>query len=495
MGDMQAKAQAHFNAYRAALERRAWESALQEFFQAVKLDAKQFAPFPVGKYHPQRILGAGGFGVAFLCKHRYMDAQVVVKALALDQTDRNADKVFSEAQLLRQLDHPAIIRVTDCGYVDSEKRSRPFLVMDYFEGLTLEEHVRKHGPLALEDFLGVAQQIADGLSVAHGKGILHRDVKPANILVRKDGPGWQVKLIDFGLAMRQSVQICTVSSAGQDQTLVGSSVPGTLDYGAPEQLGRLPGISIGPYSDVYGFGKTSCYALFKNTQPLPKHWQAVPGPLTKLLEHCLGETPKERPASVGKVLEQLYSLSGQLQGGRPCLEGQSNELVDARLSLPEAEKPMVQHEPSSSSRRRWQYLCFGLLAAVAVFVVVFGVLIATPQKRNEPSSANNPPREKKGIRELVVGQFLVKMVDSPNDKGVLWEFFNDQRAVAGGAENGTWRVEGERLVIDHYNKTYGITVLRFEDDDTLTGANQHQDGKLYKWMVKRVPAVPIEKKE
>ena len=97
----QAKAEAHFNAYRAALEQRDWASALRELIEAVKLDGRRFAPFPVGKYHPLRILGAGGFGVAFLCKHKYMDAQVVVKALMLEDLGRDADKVFAEAQVLQ----------------------------------------------------------------------------------------------------------------------------------------------------------------------------------------------------------------------------------------------------------------------------------------------------------------------------------------------------------------------------------------------------------
>ncbi len=198
--DNKLQAEAYCNAYQACLERRDWPAAIQELVKAVKLDAKRFAPFPVGKYQPQRILGAGGFGVAFLCKHKYMEAQVVVKTLMLEDLGRDADKVFSEAQLLRQLDHPAIIRISDCGYADAANKSRPFLVMDYFEGGTLEEHVKKHGALSVDDLLAVARPVAEGLHAAHGKGILHRDVKPANLLVRKDGANWQAKVIDFGLA-------------------------------------------------------------------------------------------------------------------------------------------------------------------------------------------------------------------------------------------------------------------------------------------------------
>ena len=99
----------------------------------------RYTPFPLDKYEPTRILGGGGFGVAFLCQHRYMDSRVVVKALHVEELDRDVGKVFQEAQLLRQLDHPAIIRLWDCGYADEAAHARPYLVMDYFDGQTLEE--------------------------------------------------------------------------------------------------------------------------------------------------------------------------------------------------------------------------------------------------------------------------------------------------------------------------------------------------------------------
>src|SRR5262249_28623960 len=131
VNDPQAQAEAHHNAHRAALEARDWVTALRELLQAVRLDGKRFAPFPIGKYQPLRILGAGGFGVAFLCKHKYMNTQVVVKTLF--DLDRGIDQIFAEAQVLRQLNHPGIVRVQDCGYTDPTTRSRPYIVMDYFE--------------------------------------------------------------------------------------------------------------------------------------------------------------------------------------------------------------------------------------------------------------------------------------------------------------------------------------------------------------------------
>jgi uracil-DNA glycosylase family 4 len=331
VGDPKAQAEAHANAYRAALEKRDWESALAELREAARLDGARFAPFPMDKYRPERILGAGGFGVAFLCQHRFLKAPVVVKTLSDEGLDRGIDEVFAEAQALRQIDHPAIIRLQDCGFASPDGAARPYLVMDYFEGTTLEEQARQQA-LSVEDLRSVAGQIAAGLQAAHARGILHRDVKPANVLVRRQprpasqegtyerygratdnilvrsphpapsGGEWQVKLIDFGLALRRTGRETMLATS---TTLVGSSIAGTLDYAAPEQMGKLAGVPVSPSSDVYGFARTCCYALFQTPQPLMRHWRSVPGELAELLERCLEELPEQRPQDFAAVLAQL----------------------------------------------------------------------------------------------------------------------------------------------------------------------------------------------
>ena len=362
--DDKAQAEAHHNAFLASLAKRDWTEAMQELVKAIKLDGKRFAPFPVGKYQPVRILGAGGFGVAFLCKHKYMDAQVVVKTLGREDLGRDADKVFMEAQVLRQLDHPAIIRTSDCGYVDPAGKSRPFLVMDYFHGGTLEEYVKKHGPLPLNDLLAVVRPAAEGLQAAHGKGILHRDVKPANLLVRKEGTGWQVKVIDFGLAVRHKVAQATMnaSTAKRGKTQVGDGIAGTIDYAAPEQMGRRKD-PVGPYSDVYGWAKTCCYALFQTTQPLPKHWNSIPQPLAQLLERCLDEEPKNRPAGFREVLDGLKSVAAQ-----------DVQQTASSFDFGEPASPEPAHKPRPTSRPRsrrplWPWLIGAGVALAAVLLL------------------------------------------------------------------------------------------------------------------------------
>ena len=307
--DSQSRAEGHFNAYRAALERAAtgegsYQVALAELKMAMRFDAARFAPFPLEEYEPQRILGAGGFGVTFLCKKKLTGAEVAVKALQAEGLERDVNAVMQEASTLDQLAHPTIIRLRHCGYADAA-RTRPFIEMDFFESLTLEDYVRKNGRMSIGDLLAVARPLAEALNAAHGKGILHRDVKPANLLVRRAGPKWEVRVIDFGLALKQSLLESEVSSGRRSKSMTGSEIAGTRHYAAPEQMGELPGVRVGPKADIYGFAKTCCYALFQNTEPTLIDYKTIPEGLAVLLSQCLARTPNERPSGFGEVLKKL----------------------------------------------------------------------------------------------------------------------------------------------------------------------------------------------
>jgi tRNA A-37 threonylcarbamoyl transferase component Bud32 len=307
--DATAKAEAHYNAYQAALQRQAWVGALASIRQAIALDAARFSPVP-DEYEPTRILGAGGFGVAFLCHHKFMNDDVVVKILQSEELDCNVDRVFTEARALTRLDHPCIIRVSTCGYADSRAKARPYLVMDYFDGVNLESYVAEHGRLPTEDLLAVAMPVAQALQAAHERGILHRDVKPANILVRREGTCWRVKLIDFGLALRPAILEGHGSTPGpRAQTIMGKAVAGTLHYAAPEQMGKLPGVAVGPYSDVYGFGKTCYYALLNTPEPDDMERDSLPEPWRRLLSRCTGRTIANRLPDFAVVVAGLREVA------------------------------------------------------------------------------------------------------------------------------------------------------------------------------------------
>jgi len=306
--DAAAKAEARFNAYRAALEQRKWDQALAELTEAAALAPGRFAPFPMQRYEPKRILGAGGFGTAFLCYDRHFDEEVVIKTLHTGDLDRGIDDVFREARMLRRLSHPAIIAVRDCEYADPTAKARPYLVMDYFPGGTLEQFVELRGPLTPAQLGIVAAQVARGMQAAHSQRIYHRDLKPANVLVRKEGDQWKVKVIDFGLALRSQTIETSMARASSHESVQGRSVAGTVQYAPPEQMGRLPGIKPGPYSDVYAFGKTCCYALFKTTEPKSRHWASVPKELADALERCIEQELEYRYPSFDHVLSALEAI-------------------------------------------------------------------------------------------------------------------------------------------------------------------------------------------
>jgi formylglycine-generating enzyme required for sulfatase activity/tRNA A-37 threonylcarbamoyl transferase component Bud32 len=306
--DPSGKAEASYNGYRVALEEKKYDAALKALRRAASLDAGRFAPFPLHRYEPRRILGAGGFGTAVLCHDRHFDEEVVVKTLHAGDLERGLDDVFREARVLRRLSHPAIIGVRDCEYADPAAKARPYLVMDYFPGGTLEGYVQQRGPLAVAELVEVATQMAGGMQTAHNANVWHRDLKPANVLVRREGDRWRVKIIDFGLALRRSVVETSRGVCSVGNTVLGDSVAGTLQYAPPEQMGRLPGVKVGPYSDVYAFGKTCCYALFKTTEPRSRHLAGLPAELRELLEGCIEQELEHRYASFAKVLSVLEAF-------------------------------------------------------------------------------------------------------------------------------------------------------------------------------------------
>ena len=305
------KAEAHHAAYRAALELKSWDEALAELQKAAAADHR-FAAWPATKYQVERILGAGAFGVAFLCQDTYLEHRVVIKTFEAAGIDRDVATVFREARILDGLQNAGIIHLYGCGFVDEARQQRPYLEIAHFpDSLTLEDHVHQHGPLAPGDLLPVAVQTAEALQAAHEAGVWHRDVKPANLLVRKTARGWEVKVIDFGLSLRRSlVQASQARAASLNQSMIGSAVAGTLHYAAPEQLDPDRSKEVGPHSDVFGFGRTCYFALFREPYPDQEDLDTLPQPWKDFLGRCTAKKIDRRPKDFAAVLERLAGIQG-----------------------------------------------------------------------------------------------------------------------------------------------------------------------------------------
>ena len=291
---------------------------------AVKADAKRFAPFPVASTHRNEFSGPAALAWPSSAGTS-TGRSVVVKAIQRHDLDRDIDMVFTEAQLLRQLDHPCIIRVQDCDFVDKANKGLTVSGHGVFRWADAGGAGASACALAVADAVVIARLIASALQAAHAQGVLHRDVKPANVLVRRresanGGGEWEAKLIDFGLAMRHEALRSTLAVRPEHQTAAEQSIVGTLHYAAPEQMGQLPGTVMGPYSDIYGLAKTCCYALFQTTQPLLKHWKSIPVPLAELLERCLSEQPNERPGIVKSFSNSAIrcALEARVCSPPPC---------------------------------------------------------------------------------------------------------------------------------------------------------------------------------
>jgi formylglycine-generating enzyme required for sulfatase activity len=312
------QAEAHFKRFRTACELGDFNGALIAYGAAIALAPESYELFDRHRYEIVAILGAGGFGTVFQCRDLLAKRGLVaVKTLYELNQARDPDEVFSEAHTLQELAHPNIIRIKHWAYVAHADRQnrRPYLVLEYFPGISLEAQLR-HGTLPVADVLAIGRQVAEAMQAAHARNVLHRDLKPGNILVRKTETGWDVRVVDFGLAVplsraRLSQEIPTAQRALLDNAFVG-----TLDYAPPEQRG---GGTERPkeYSDVYSFGKTLLRALLGTSEAVGEDWEIVPEgerePLKRLLEKCIVSSPARRFQGFGPVLEGLAALAPQVQ--------------------------------------------------------------------------------------------------------------------------------------------------------------------------------------
>jgi serine/threonine protein kinase len=190
-----------------------------------------------GPYRIESILGRGGMGTVYLATHERLERRVAVKVITpalADDADFRA-RFLRESQLAASLDHPHVIPIYDADEVDGVL----FLAMRYVDGPSLQQLIREDGPLGAGEVLRVAEQIGGALDAAHSADLIHRDVKPANILLAQ--PDHHAYLCDFGLAKRTSSQALT--RAG--------SFLGTVDYCSPEQIRGEP---LDGRADIYSLG-------------------------------------------------------------------------------------------------------------------------------------------------------------------------------------------------------------------------------------------------
>ena len=258
------------------------------------------------RYTVERKLGSGGMATVFLARDTVLDRPVALKVLAehLADDDQFRERFLREARLAAKFVHPNVVQVYDA---DEDERG-PFIVMEYVEGHTLSDELRRRGRLPPTEVVGIGVQVCAALEAAHAAGLVHRDIKPQNILLRPDG---RVKIADFGIAR---------SIAATRHTEIGT-VLGTAAYLAPEQA---RGEEVTPAADIYSLGVV-LYELLTGRTPfeadtLPElllkreHGELVPPrdlvpgiplALERVVMRCLALRPEHRPSSAAELARAL----------------------------------------------------------------------------------------------------------------------------------------------------------------------------------------------
>jgi serine/threonine protein kinase len=320
-----------------------------------------------GRYRLSRILGSGGAAIVWEAHDEKLGRRVAVKMLHphLLRDGASHRRFVAEARAAAQLSHPAIVEVHDI-VVDGPSTA---IVLELIEGEALSERIARDGVLPPAEAVRIGRDIADGLDHAHRSGILHCDVKPANVLLGSDG---RPRLVDFGIAR-------ALDEPGTAMTATGS-IMGTLRYMAPEQLVAEPS---GPGADIFAlgavlyemlagvpaFGATNPVALVREHALGPPRLPAVPGDLAGIVEEMLRPDPEHRPADAGMV---AADLDAWLAGG-----------LRSRTGTATADEP--KWSPGEGWARRIPAVMAGTMGTL---VLLFGALAVDGPWRDPFSSSH-----------------------------------------------------------------------------------------------------------
>ncbi|MFW6124844.1 MAG: serine/threonine protein kinase, partial [Pirellulales bacterium] len=287
--------------------------------------------FHLGKYRLIELLGRGGMGSVFHGRHVMMNRSVALKIVAKDVAGDPAkmDQFLAEARAIAALDHPAIVQAYS---VDNEG-DRYYIVMEYVDGRDLQRKVEEDGPLDWREAAEFIRQAADGLAHAHGRQLIHCDIKPSNLLVNQQG---HVKILDMGLARLGRDQQADGDGPGaaREQRFLGS-----VDYLAPEQALETP--EFDHRAGIYSLGCT-LYFLLTGRPPFPE------GTLPqKILKH---QTQQPRPILTERndIPPELIQTCRRMMAKEPGERFQdAAEVVAALDALPRADQPETR-EPAES---------------------------------------------------------------------------------------------------------------------------------------------------
>lgn len=320
------------------------EQGLLSQWQAERLSASQPDSLVLGDYVLIEPIGKGGMGVVYRARHRRMDRLVALKTLT-HQTSENDDSIQRfqrEVRAAARLSHPNIVAAYDAG----EHRDIHYLVMELVDGIDLSRLVRQSGPLNPGTAIDYICQAATGFAYAHSQGIIHRDIKPQNLLVDRKQ---QIKILDMGLARLHPTDHASLPMAPEAQTELTQSgvIMGTVDFMSPEQATNTR--HANEQSDIYSLGCTLYFlmtgrAMFEGEtcmERLLAHHQEsrpslvtmvsrIPPALDRVFTRMTARLPADRYRSMDEVVEALDQLKSE-------------------FDLPASDSKNPNHEPGRST--------------------------------------------------------------------------------------------------------------------------------------------------
>ncbi len=341
-----------------------------------------------GRYELIERLGSGGMATVYLAEDQVLGRHVAVKRLRREYDPDEATgplmkRFRREARLGATLSHPNVVTVFDT----VTGSDGVLIVMEYVEGETLADEIER-GPLEHERALDILYAVAAALDHAHDNGIVHRDVKPANVLLGDDG---SVKLADLGIA----------TAAEATRITTANDIVGTLAYVAPERLDADdPG---GPEADVYGLavlayeslsgeavnrGSTPAEVVHRAATSAPPDirdaWPEAPGALAETLQAGLARNPSERPRSAGELVDRITDALDADQPGAVPRDP---------LPLPPRPPSMVIHRTEDSARRPPRALLIVIAGLALAGLIVFAINLFTGEDEpNTTQPAQNAER-------------------------------------------------------------------------------------------------------
>lgn len=338
----------------------------------------------LGRYEIVKELGRGGMGIVLMGRDPHLERMVALKIIKIDESGDGMgnkeliDRFYIEAKAAGKINHPNIVTVYDVGEAEGKK----FIAMEFVEGRTLADIIAKDGPLPLSRTAKFIHQIADGLAYAHDSGIVHRDIKPGNILVTADD---KVKISDFGLARLQS-------SGSVTQT--GHAV-GSPSYMSPEQV---QGMTVDGRSDMFSLGvlfyelltqrrpfegeslTTVIFKIIKDTPIAPsKLNKAVPTAIDDIIAKMTAKDPNFRYPSCADVAKAMLPFITD-QSSFPLTSSDTVRTVSFSSKDVEAVKKGGGMDTPPKSRKAAGKPIGALIAGLALFVaaIIGGIVFFKP---------------------------------------------------------------------------------------------------------------------